>query len=135
MRKLALHLKWQTNSVLRYLVVGTWNTVFSVGVLYFLFYLFDSRFYELELAATFVLSTTQSYTTQRFVVWKSAARGKKEFFRFIIATVSQYLLNSILLYLAVHIFKFKPTYAALPILLTLTCGFYFVNRNIVFKSS
>jgi putative flippase GtrA len=78
MRNLALNLKWQTNSVLRYLVVGMWNTVFSVGILYFLFYLFNSRFYELELAATFVISTTQSYTTQRLVVLPFVE--KKNFF-------------------------------------------------------
>jgi len=132
MKKIELRSKWRTNSMLRYLVVGGWNTLFSVTLLYVLFFFFNTKFYEYELGATYVLSTAQSYATQRLVVWKSSTSPKTEFSRFIVAVIFQYLLNAATLYFAVHGLKLNPTYAALPILLTITFVFYFVNRNLVF---
>jgi len=126
--------KWKNNSIFRYLVVGSWNTLFSVTLLYLLFYLFDNRYYEYEFGVSFLISTPQSYMTQKKFVWKSSTSPKGEFPRFVTAIVSQYLFNAVLLYLAVHLLKFKPAYCALPIMLTLTCGFYFVNKHIVFSS-
>jgi len=120
--------------MLRYLVVGGWNTLFSATLLYVLFFFFNTKYYEYELGATYVLSTAQSYATQRLVVWKSSTSPKTEFSRFVVAIISQYLLNATALYFAVHTLKLKPAHAALPILFMITCGFYFVNRNIVFRS-
>jgi len=134
MKKLELRSKWRTNSLLRYLVVGSWNTLFGVILLYLLFFLFNNKFYEYELCATYVLGTAQSYTTQRLVVWKSSTSPKTEILRFVVASISQYILNALMLYFAVHGLKLKPTYAALPIMLTIAFGFYFVNRNIVFRT-
>ena len=134
MMKLELRSKWHTNSILRYLVVGSWNTLFGVILLYVLFFFFNNKFYEYELCATYVLSTAQSYTTQRLVVWKSSTAPKAEFSRFVASTISQYIINSVMLYFAVHGLKLKPTYAALPIMLTIAFGFYFVNRNLVFRA-
>lgn len=135
MKKINLRSKWHTNSMIRYLIVGAWNTLFSVILVYVLFFFFNNKYYEYELGATYVLSTAQSYTTQRLVVWKSSTPPKKEFSRFVAATISQYILNAMLLYFAVHSLKLRPTYAALPIILFITCGFYFVNRNIVFRTT
>jgi len=135
MMKIELRSNWHINSVFRYLVVGAWNTLFSVTLLYMLFFFFNNKFYEYELGATYLLGTVQSYTTQRLLVWKSSTSPKTEFSRFVVATISQYLLNSVILYFAVHGLKWKPTFAALPIMLTITCGFYFVNRNIVFRTN
>ena len=125
--------RWQANSIFRYLLVGMWNALFSVILLYVLFYFFTSRYYEYELGINFVLSTVQSYTTQRIFVWGSSTSRKIEFPRFLAATSAQYALNAIVLFLAVHVFKLSPKYAALPIMLTITCCFYFVNRNLVFR--
>ena len=135
MKKKQWSSKWRTNSMLRYLVVGAWNTLFSVTLLYVLFFFFNNKFYEYELGATYLLGTVQSYITQRLVVWKSSTSPKTEFSRFVTATILQYILNSVILYFAVHGLKLKPTHAALPIMLTITCGFYFVNRNIVFRTN
>src|ERR1700693_5896647 len=134
MRKMELRSKWQSNSVLRYLVVGAWNTLFGVILLYVLFFFFNTKFYEYELGATYILSTAQSYTTQRLVVWKSSTPPRTEFLRFLLASISQYILNATMLFFSVHGLKLKPAYAALPIVLLITFVFYFVNRNIVFKT-
>ena len=134
MKRIELPSTWRTNSVLRYLIVGVWNTVFSITLLYVLFLIFTIKFYEYELCASYVLSTVQSYTTQRLLVWKSTISHKTEFSLFILSAISQYVLNAIMLYFAVHYLEVYPTYAALPIVLILTCGFYFVNKNIVFRT-
>ena len=134
MKKIELRSTWRTNSVIRYLVVGTWNTFFGIALLYALFFFFNNKYYEYELCATYVLGTAQSYTTQRLLVWKSSTSHKTEFSLFILSAISQYVLNAIMLYFAVHYLEVYPTYAALPIVLILTCGFYFVNKNIVFRT-
>lgn len=133
MDKMKLQSKWRANPLLRYFVVGTWNTLFSIFLLYALFFFFNNRYYEYELGITFVVSTGQSYITQRFVVWKSSSSPKAEFLRFFTGTIVSYIINSVSLYIFVHSFNFKPSHVALPLLLVITCGFYFVNRNIVFK--
>lgn len=133
MKKFKFHIQWHSNSALRYMVIGSWNTLFSVALLYLLFYLLNSKYYEYELAITFALSTAQSYATQRRWVWKSTTSRKIEFPRFLAATGVQYLLNSIFLFLAVHVFHLKPTVSALPIIVMLTVISYFINRNVVFQ--
>jgi len=133
MKIVNLRLKWQSNLVLRYLAVGSWNTLFSITILYILFFLFNNKFYEIELGVTFALSTVQSYFTQRLFVWKSSTSPKSEFSRFLIAVLFQYALNSTLLYILVNDLNLRPSYVALPIMVSVTCVFYFVNRNIVFK--
>jgi len=135
MKKLPMSLRWHSNSALRYVVVGSWNTLFSIVFLYLLFYFFNNQLYEYELAVTFAFSTAQSYATQRRWVWKSSNSHKIEFPRFIVATGLQYSLNALLLYLAVHTFRLKPSVSALPIILILTGISYFVNRNLVFRGN
>jgi putative flippase GtrA len=128
-----LKLIWHKHHVVRYFFVGSWNALFSIVFLYILFYFFDNNYYEYELAITFIVSAAQSYATQRILVWKSSTSPKAEFLRFLAAVGLQYILNSVALYLAVDVLNFKPKFSALPIMVLVTCGFYFVNRNLVFK--
>lgn len=135
MDKMKLQSKWRANPLLRYFVVGSWNTLFSIVLLYALFFFFNNRNYEYELGITFVISTGQSYTTQRFVVWKSSAAPRTEFSRFFTGAVVQYIINAVVLYIFVHLFNLTSIYVALPTMLTVICGFYFVNKNLVFRVS
>ena len=131
-----LHLlkrKWETSLIVRYVFVGAWNTFFSIILLYALFFLFTSQHYELELAITFIISTGQSFVTQRIFVWQSSGVVKSELTRFFVGTGSQYILNSLSLYLLNREFHMTPSSAALPLLLVITCCFYFVNKHLVFK--
>ena len=130
-----LKLIWHKHHVVRYFFVGSWNALFSIVFLYILFYFFDNKYYEYELAVTFIVSAAQSYATQRILVWKSSTSPKAEFLRFLAAVGLQYILNSVALYLAVDVYKIKPILAALPIMLVVISVFFFVNRNLVFKRS
>jgi putative flippase GtrA len=135
MKKMGIRSKWNATPVLRYLIVGAWNTLFGVILLYLLFFLFKTKYYEYELGATYVLGTAQSYGTQRWVVWKSSTSPKNEFSRFAVASISQYMLNAIMLYFSVHGLNLKPNFTALPIMLMIASAFYFVNRNLVFRTT
>ena len=125
--------KWDNNPIVRYVIVGAWNTIFSIILLYALFFLFTSKHYELELAITFIISTGQSFVTQRIFVLQSSGVVKSELTRFFVGTGSQYILNSLSLYLLNREFHMTPSSAALPLLLVITCCFYFVNKHLVFK--
>ena len=128
-------MKWETSSLFRYVIVGGWNTLFSILFLYILFLSFSSKHYEIELGITFIISTGQSFVTQRFFVWKTEGLMRKEFVRFILGTSVQYVLNSISLFVLKRVAHFDPTYAALPLILFITSCFYFVNKHFVFKAS
>ncbi len=125
--------KWVSSSVIRYLIVGAWNTFFSIAILYILFYLFSSNHYETELGIAFIFSSVQSFSTQRIFVWKSSGMVRSELIRFFVGTGAQYLLNSVSLYVLEREFHVDPSYAALPLILIITSCFYFVNKHIVFK--
>jgi len=133
MIKSTLFRYWNQNSKLRYLAVGFWNTLFSIFILYSLFFLFSDRYYLYELGANFIISTTQSYFTQRFFVWKSKNPYKKEFIKFILVSFLQYFLNSSLIFFAVNFFKLRASAVALPIALMLVCLFYLINQRTVFS--
>ena len=133
MNKSELLFRWRTNSLIRYLVVGIWNTLFGVILLYTLFFLFNKKYYEYELFTTYVLGTAQSYSTQRLLVWKSSASRQSEFTRFAFASILQYVLNAVMLFFAVHVLKIDVNYAAFPITIIVACLFYFVSRKLVFK--
>ena len=125
--------RWHTNALVRYFVVGIWNTLFGVILLYALFFIFDKKNYEYELFVTYILGTAQSYSTQRILVWRSTASRRSEFTRFAVASIIQYILNAITLYVAVDLLKIPPNYGALPIILIVALAFYFVNRKMVFR--
>lgn len=125
--------KWEESSIFRYLVVGAWNTFFSIVLLYSLFFIFSTKYYEYELGFTFLIATCQSFFTQRKFVWMSSDVVKAELLRFYAGTTLQYLLNSISLYGINREFHIDPANASLPVLLFITCCFYFVNKHLVFK--
>jgi putative flippase GtrA len=133
MKVIPLKQKWVTSSVFRYIIIGAWNTFFSLLLLYMLFYLFTSNHYEIELGITFIISSVQSFFAQRIFVWQSSDVVRKELIRFFAGTSSQYLLNSFSIYILDRELHFNPTYVALPLMLTITSLFYFVNKHMVFK--
>jgi hypothetical protein len=133
MNFLNIRSSWKASPVLRYLVIGSWNTFFSAALIYLLLFLFNNKYYEFDVALAFALSTGQSYMTQRMIVWKSTRVAHSEFLRFVTGAVAQYLFTSTLLFIGVHRFQLKPKIIVLPILITIAIGFYFINQKIVFK--
>ena len=133
MNLIILQRRWHDSSVLRYVIVGAWNAFFSISLLYTLFFVFSTQHYEIELGITFLVSSGQSFLSQRKFVWKSSGLVREELVRFLAGTGSQYILSSVSLYVLQHGFHLSPSFVALPLMLTITSCFYFVNKHLVFK--
>lgn len=94
----------------RYVVIGIWNTAFAYGVFVLTNFMFVPPLTNvggLFLASS--IGILQSYTTQRFFVWRSHEAVKKELGKFILVGACQIAANAILLYTFVDVLGF-PIY-------------------------
>jgi hypothetical protein len=124
---------WKSNPILRYILVGAWNAMFTIALLYALLFWWGEKYYEMALGTNFIISSIQSYFSQKKLVWKSLDTSKSEIMRFFISAGMQYLLNSSLLFVLVHFLDFHPKKVAFVLMIFVTTFFYFVNKNLVFR--
>ncbi len=90
------------SQVVRYLLVGVWNTIFGYLVFVVVWQLAGARLgYGGTLVVTIVISVLQSYATQRWLVWRSQNAVRRELPRFLAVYAASYALNFVLLWLLV----------------------------------
>lgn len=90
------------SQVVRYLLVGVWNTIFGYLVFVVVWQLAGARIgYGGTLVVTIVVSVLQSYATQRWLVWRSQNAVRRELPRFLAVYAASYALNFVLLWLLV----------------------------------
>jgi len=124
---------WFNSAPLRYSFIGAWNFFFT-GVLYlFLIYIFGKEKYQLALGLTFVLSTMQSFVTQRRWVWRDSLQTCSKLLLFFSGSCLQYLLGSSILFFAVNVLKLNATFVQLPVMFTIVTLFYVFNKSWVFR--
>ena len=99
----------------KFIFVGVLNT----GLGYFLFALFLKLglFYLLSLTVSHILATIHSYIWNRYFTFKSKTKIISEIPKFFLIYAFVYAVNFLLLYIAVDVFKLKPLFAQIPILL------------------
>jgi len=120
---------------LKYLVVGIWNTAFGVAIFgALLFALEDRAGYVVVLTISSVISVAQSHFAQRKLVWSTSASYSHELVRFSSVYGAQYILNLLLLWIAVDIWAFPVFLSQLVIAGALIVTFYFVNKKWTFRS-
>ena len=90
-------------------------------------------YYLLVLSLATLISGTESFVTQRMLVWKSKADARIEFVKFSTVFVSQFVLNVILLFVCVEFFEMDPLWAQYVIGSILVVFSYFIHRHWTFK--
>ena len=121
------------NSFLRYFLVGGWNAFFSLSFFYISIIFFGNSLYEVILFITFLVSTIQSYSSQKFFVWKRERANAKEFLHFFAVCGVQYLINSALLFVLVGLLHYSPKIMQLPVSIFIAISSYFYFKKRVFK--
>ena len=120
---------------LRYLLIGAWNSVFGFLTFFLFIQWFDSESgHFLALTLSYVLSIVQSHAMQRRYVWESRAPYILELSRFSYSYVAQYGLNTFGLFVCVNLLDMSATLSQILLVAVLTISFFFVNKNLVFKS-
>jgi putative flippase GtrA len=88
--------------------------------------------YLLALTTATIISGVESYITQRKFVWKSSANTRTEFMKFFLVLLSQFVLNSLLLFICVEYFGLDPLRTQYVIGSILIVSTYFAHRHWTF---
>jgi len=128
----------------KFVLVGTWNTIFGYGV----FCLFDTLFawllssrsaaYMSAIVLAQVLAVINAYICHKYITFKSEAKGKAiiaEFFRFSTTYVVTFCLSLVLFPALVEIGHIPPKITAAIIILICTVISYLGHSRFSFRQT
>jgi Predicted membrane protein len=92
--------------ILKYLLVGTINTIVGYGIIFFLMFVGVSP--EISNIVGYTVGISVSYVLNKIYTFQSKANPKKEFPKFVLSLLASYTLNFLTLVLCIHIFKINP---------------------------
>jgi putative flippase GtrA len=115
--------------VVRYILVGAWNTLFGFLCFVVIWYVWgESLGYAWTLAITIVISVIQSYFTQRLLVWRSDDAVHRELPRFVLVYAVTYVGNLALLWILVdHVGLPVVLSQALATAVVVVCSFFLLR--------
>ena len=119
------------NQKVRFLLVGGYNTVFSY-LLYVLLYYFGLGA-QLSLFLSFVISSLNSYLTQKFYVFNTRGDYIKEYIKCLSTWVGSYFLNSFLLFVFMRFLGLNAYIAEFVALVLLTIYSFVALKYFAFK--
>lgn len=115
------------NQLLRYILVGIFNTAFGYGAYAAL--LFLGLKYPIASLIALVLGIVVSFTTQGTIVFKNANAGT--FVKFVLSWILIYIINVFLISIFVRL-SFDPYWAGAIATAPITILSYFILKLIVF---
>lgn len=116
---------------IRFLLVGGYNTVFSYA-LYVLF-VYMGLNAQLALFFSFLISSLNSYFTQKFYVFNTKGNYFKEYTKCLITWFGSYLLNAVILACLMKFLNLNPYLAEFVALVLITIYSYIVLKYFAFK--
>ncbi len=118
---------------IRYVLVGGYNTVISY-LLYALFlWILDGLYEQIALFFSFIVSSLNSYWTQKIYVFNTRGNIKREYFKCLISWGISYALNVILLFLFVKMVGMNPYVGQFFALILVTINSYLMLKKFAFK--
>ena len=129
--------QWVTTprSISMFLMVGVFNTL--VGVLLFplLYWMFETSIpFNVLLAISYVLCTLSSFLLHKYITFKSQGSAVTEGIKFAVLSGFTYLLNVIILQVALPLLPWHPVVVQTIIAVALQAGNYFGMNRLVFAS-
>lgn len=123
----------------RFLVVGVWNTLFSLGVLWLLDRLIPYDQGSLLqkqgiLFASWVVSVTQNFFTFKFLVFRSKGHWLKEYVRMYVTYAVTFVVQSVMTLAISEIFDLRVFWANLPTIVVVAILSYFGHKYFTFRS-
>lgn len=119
---------------IRYILVGSFNTVFGIGLFEVNLYFFDHLIhYLLILFLSSFISISVSFVTLKYYVFNIRGDWKKQYGRNLMVQLAALCLNAVLLSLVVDGFDFSPYYAQPVIVFFIALGTYVAHKVFSFK--
>lgn len=124
---------------LRFLVVGGWNTLFSIGVLWlldrFIPYAQDSLLQkELVLVLNWVIAVTHNFFTFKFLVFRSTGPWLREYLRMYVTYGATFAVQSVMTLAISHALGWTVFWANLPTIVVVTLMSYFGHKHFTFSA-
>lgn len=122
----------------KFLLVGTWNTLFGYSVFLLFLFIFEelisirSNSYLLAITCSHIFGIINSFFFHKYFTFGSNKKGLealKEFFRFFNTYLITFILNLVLIYIFVELFLLDPIYAgALSIVICVFFTFFLLSK-------
>jgi putative flippase GtrA len=132
MIKVILKYWFKVPEKLRFLLVGGWNTLFSLLLFSFILILIDN--YKITLIISHLCSVLNSFLTFKFFVFRSSGMFLFEYIKINLVYLLHFVLNFIMLYVSVEMLKMNVIVSQIIITCILTIINYFLNKNFTFKN-
>ncbi len=118
----------------RYVLVGVWNTIFSLTIFQILIYCYPNLHHQVVLLITFLMANCQSHFMQRRIVWESKKNYFVELTQFLSGSVFSYIVNVAALALLTRTTTFKLMEIQFFITIFLLVFSYLLHSRIIFRS-
>lgn len=119
----------------RFLIVGASNTFWGV-ISYPIYFWILNPFgvnYLVILVITYVINGTISFTTQKYLVFKTKGNHLKEFWKYALLQGSTLGINLVILPISVQFFHFNPVIAQTIFIVLVVISSYFFHKYVTFK--
>ncbi len=129
-------LLWQRSRQLRYLAIGAWNTLAGYAIFAVLYLVFSPHIgYMIIAAISHLFAVTQSFVTQRWIVFRSSGNWLAEYLRFHIAHLGSLAIGLSALPIMVEVFKTSPLIAQAVVTALIVVASYFVHQHFTFRKA
>ncbi|MBQ9089766.1 MAG: GtrA family protein [Alphaproteobacteria bacterium] len=120
---------------IRFILVGGYNTFFSYCLYAFFLFLSDNQLPQIALFLSFILSSVNSYLTQKFYVFNTRGNYIKEFIGCITVWSLSYFFNIVLLWATTTFWIDNPYIAQIICLILIAVLNYICLKQIAFKKT
>ncbi|NTW28745.1 MAG: GtrA family protein [Coriobacteriia bacterium] len=123
---------------IRFLIVGVWNTAFSVGVLWLLdhFISYDAHSLfqkEAVLLLSWVIAVTQNFFTFKLLVFRTKGHWLREYLRMYVTYSLTFLVQSVVTLAISQVFHLSVFWANLPTIAIVTIFSYLGHKYFTFR--
>jgi len=123
---------------LRFLVVGVWNTVFSLAVLWALerFIPHDAASVlqkQAILAANWLIAVTQNFFTFKLLVFRTRGNWAREYGRMYVTYAGTFLVQSVMVQAISAYFSLSLFWANVPTIIVVTVLSYLGHKHFTFR--
>lgn len=132
MIKLALDFWFKFPQKLRFLLVGGWNTLFSLLLFTLIFEVIQN--YKTTLVISHLASVLQSFLTFKVFVFRSQGNFLKEYIKINLVYLIYFVINFALLFVAIQILNIYAVTAQLFITCLMVILSYLMNKYFTFNN-
>jgi len=126
---------WLGSKQLRFLLIGGLNFLWGLASYPALYWALGplKLHYMAVLGAAYLINTAVAYLSQKYFVFKTSGNFGKEFAKFLSLQVAIFAINSLVLPVAVEVFKVQPVIAQTLFALLLAVVSFVFHDKVTFK--